>query len=468
MCVGGFTSCETGKTAKPSNLEKQVSNFRDESEPGEETEVISVDPPTVEEEVKSEQEDTSSDDIEEDPSNWLSAIGKIKGLNVKGYRLRGEGPDGARFDWVDVKSSKVALSDIRRGEWTLYAQAIGEDGTVVATGSLKTFLSESTPLGTLFLSDEVGSGSVKCNLKWNTSQVLYPSVEVYVKTHDGEFKARDKSEIKMTGDGEAVWTAKNVPAGAYIVRVILKDENEVVSGVAAALRVVENKESVGNCNFVIGKLSTVFGIDLQGSPVDTVEGEIVLTNGILSFESMIESLSYTWFIDGSAIPEINNQKVDITSLGLKKGYYRFDCIASQKDGFNSINTNTVYVYVDGDNIMCVSPEEADSNKGDIPTGYFEVLTEEENEEDGSVIVSPLENLSEDNSTAEENSASEEAVNMDYEEILRYIPEDVAEQVEEAVEDARSKGQTSDEIWEQAIRKAYVSIGRDPEELAKFF
>lgn len=503
--VAGLTSCATSKTTTKENItpvisEKQV------------VETVSVEQPVTETETITENAVTEE---AEEESNWLSAIGKIKGLNVKSYRLRGVGPDGAFFDWIDVKSPKVALSDIRRGEWTLFAEALAEDGTVLATGSLKTFLSESTPLGTLLLSDEVGSGSIKCNLSWNTSQVLYPSIEIYIKTHDGEFVARDKSEIEITENGKAVWTASNVPSGSYIARIILKDEGQVVSGIAAALRVVENKESLGNCQFVIGKLSTVFGIDLQNSPLDTVEGDITLANGILTFESPLTNLEYTWFIDGTALIDLNTQSLDIATLNLPKGYYRFDCIASQENGFSSINTNTVYVYVDGASVICVTPEEADSQKGDVPNGYFEVLTDPENNSpdvqiitletvDGDkpatpIVSSETENVvteakpvgtetivteilpaisetdtdSKDVAKDEDITTSEGSSKLSDEEIedlLRYIPEDAREEVIEEVEVAKTekKGQNTDEIWYNSIKKAFEIAGRDPSELDKYY
>ena len=335
-----------------------------------EMEVISVEPDVpVQEEAVIEAEDESK-------GGWLNAMGTIDGMDVKGFRLRGEGPDGASFDWVDVKGTKVALSDIRRGEWDLYAEAIGHNGEVVATGHLKTFLSESTPLGTLFLSEEVGSGDVSCDFGWTTTQVLYPSIEVYMKTEDGDFMARDPREVKIDENGHAVWTAKDVPAGSYIVRALLKDEGEVVSGVAAALRVIDGKTSVGNCRFVIGKLSTVVGIGLQNSPIYTGPGDIALEAGILSFVSDVADLKYSWFLDGSLMNDFRNMKdVDLNKLELKKGFYRIDCIASNPAGFSSINTDTVFVYSDGaGTVVSVTEEQADSRKGDVPEGYMEVPT----------------------------------------------------------------------------------------------
>ncbi len=358
MSVGSLVSCASGKGVTEADTKTADG-----------VEVISV------EQVMADEAAAAAEESDSNPTNWLSAFGSIKGLNVKGYRLRGEGPDGASFDWVDLKSTKVALSDIRRGEWTLYAEAIGENGDVVATGSLKTFLSDATPLGTLFLSEAVGNGDVSCVFEWTPTQVLYPNIEIYVKTADGEFVARDKSEIKITENGEAVWTVKDMPAGTYVVRAILKDENEIVSGVAAALRVIDGKKSVGTCQFVVGKLSTVFGIDLQNIPLDTVNGSLSIEDNTLSFNSDKENLIYAWFLDGDLLASCREKTVNVSELALGRGYYRIDCIASDAAGFTSLNTMSMYIYSDGNGAYKeVTAEEADSNMGDVPVGYTEIET----------------------------------------------------------------------------------------------
>lgn len=320
------------------------------------------------------------------PDGWLNSLGTIDGLNVVRYRIRGVGPEGASFDWIDVTSSKVALSDIRRGEWTIYGQAISETGEVVAKGSITTFLSASTPLGAVYLDSTEGAGDVSCSFNWSTSQVLYPEVEVYVQYEGGEFTARDSSEIVITENGKAEWKAQNMEAGPYVVRAILKDDGELVSGIAAALRVIDGKTSVGDIKFTVGKLSTVYGITLENSPENTVTGSIILDGTSLRYEADRENVKYMWFMNGDIL-DGKESMVDVADLQLKKGYYRFDCIVNGSD-INSINGATVFVFVNGTEVSLVPEIEADSRKGDIPKGYDEVLTSSsamtviEPEEDG--------------------------------------------------------------------------------------
>lgn len=335
-------------------------------------EVINVEQETVQEVPAGT---LALDFSDEDSTNWLSALGDIRGLDIKSYQLRGEGPDGAKFDWIEVTGTKVALSDVRRGHWTLYARAIGENGEILATGQLETFLSDSSPMGAVYLDSEVGQGNARCSFAWNTFQVLYPSIEIYVKKGDGEYIARDPSEISI-GDGVAVWNAHDLGAGSYIVRAILKDEGEVVSGVAAAMRIIDTKLSVGDVRFIVGKLSTVYGISLMNSPVATIRGDLKLNGTTVGYESESTGLSYDWFLNGEYVSEYGEQSIDMGSRGLGKGFYRIDCIV-QDSSDTSINSASMLVYVDGETVKQVTEEEADGAKDSAPEGYDEVVTNSE-------------------------------------------------------------------------------------------
>ena len=335
---------------------------------------ISLEPETEEEIIQ--EEEVQSEPIE-DESNWLSALGDIKGLDIKSYQLRGEGPDGASFDWIEVTTTKVALSDVRRGQWTLYARAIGENGEILATGQLETFLSDSSPMGAVYLDSEAGQGNARCAFVWNTFQVLFPTIEIYVKKGSGEYIPRDSSEISI-GNGVAVWNGHDLGAGSYVVRAILKDEGEIVAGVAAAMRILDGKLSVGDVRFIVGKLSTIYGISLNNSPVATIRGDLDLDEetGIVKYTSDSENLRHDWFLNGDYMVDSNGSSVDIAAMGLEKGFYRIDCIV-QDANETSINSDSILVYADGAKVKVVTEDEADGAKGDVPTGYNEIVTNSE-------------------------------------------------------------------------------------------
>lgn len=269
----------------------------------------------------------------------------IKGLDVVSYRVRGEGPDGAWFDWVESDTPKIALADVRRGLWTIYAQGLNRYGEPVVQGKLETFLSEDSPVDNLIFDEQYGTGDVRSALAWNPAQVMHPAVEVYLRADDGEYMARPSDEITV-GNGTAIWAAHDIPSGSYIARFVLKDGSSPVSGAAAAVRVIDDSTSVGQVRMTIGDLSQVYGIELNNIPADTLQGHLELTGGEASYinESDKSGLIYDWFLDG--VFETSGEAHSIPLSALKRGYHRIDCVARTAD-YGSINSTAFHVYADG-------------------------------------------------------------------------------------------------------------------------
>lgn len=288
----------------------------------------------------------------------IQGLFDIEGLDIASYRIRGEGPDGAYFDWIAVDSPKVAISDIRRGQWTLYAQGLNKDGMPVVQGKLETFLSEDSPIDNLVFDEHYGKGDLRCALAWNPAQVQHPGVEVYIRPADGgDWTARDISEIAI-GNGTAMWTAENVESGSYIVRFILKDRSTIVSGAAAALRVIDDKVSVGSVRLTIGDLSHVYGISLDNEPVETIDGYLMLDAGKAVFETEAPDLFYDWYIDGTYQPEASGSD-SIALVGLAKGYHRVDCVV-RTEHYGSIDSDSIHIYTDGERVAEVSEDDVNA------------------------------------------------------------------------------------------------------------
>lgn len=275
----------------------------------------------------------------------VNGLFNVNGIDVKSYRIRGEGPDGAYFDWIPVTSSRVALSDIRRGQWTIYAEGLDANGNVIVTGKIETFLSENTPVDNLVLKTGEGKGDVRCDVRWNTSQVKNASMEVFVKPLDGDYVYRLPSELSYVENGHMIWSAQNLASGSYVARFILKDGSTVVSGAAAALRVVQDKISVGDVKMTVGDLSTVYGITIENLPEKTIDGKLVLNDGIAVFETDMDKdkLTYVWFVDGNEAAQ-ESGSLDLYALSLNKGYHRVDVVVMSSSE-TSINSCSLVVYV---------------------------------------------------------------------------------------------------------------------------
>lgn len=334
----------------------------------------------------------------------------VNGIDVKSYRIRGEGPDGAYFDWIPVTSSRVALSDIRRGQWTIYAEGLDANGNVIVTGKIDTFLSENTPVDNLVLNSNGGKGNVRCDVKWNTSQVKNPSVEVFVKPLDGDYVYRPTSELSYVDNGHVIWSAEKLTSGSYVARFILKDGSTVVSGAAAALRVVQDKVSIGDVRMTIGDLSTVYGITIENLPENTIRGSLVLNDGIASFQTDLDrsKLTYVWFVDGNEAGQESGD-LDLYVLGLNKGYHRVDVVVMSSSE-TSINSSSLIVYVNPDLAK-------DATSDQDPSQWLEELEELGLESDGvaagnSNIEQPAPELpSEEARVLEEDTSAANVVNV---------------------------------------------------------
>lgn len=272
----------------------------------------------------------------------------ISGVNVAKYRIKGEGPDGAFFDWIEVTEPRVAIADVRRGEWVIYAEGLNEKGEVMVKGKLNTFLSSDTPLDNLVLSPREGTGNAYCDLTWNPVQVRKPVVEIYLQDEDGNFAARDSAEISGE-NGRFMWQAFDIRSGSYIARFVLKDGSSTIGGAAAALRIIEGRTSVGSVNLKVGDLSTVFGINIQNTPQKTVVGSLFLKEDKIVFESATgfssSEYDYEWFVDGVKRENQNYSSVSIKDLGLDKGISRVDLIIHSSQ-YGSINSYTLDIEID--------------------------------------------------------------------------------------------------------------------------
>lgn len=286
-------------------------------------------------------------------------------VDVATYRIRGEGADGASFDWVEVTEPRVAIAGVRRGEWTIYAQALNEDGDVIVSGRLDTFLSSDAPTDNLVFEEVDGVGDVRTEITWNTSQVQDPSIEVYVKKDGGQFVPRDPAEVTFGEDGTAVWQATGLDAGSYVARFVFKDAGTVVGGSAAALRVISGYTSVGSVSMTVGDMTSEYSISLDNTPADVTLGTLHHDDGVLFFAPADggDGYSYEWYVDGEPVDGVTSQTLDLETLGLADGVYRVDVVVDN-GSYGSMNSyslvvlleaQSVYSTIGADEVCHISP-----------------------------------------------------------------------------------------------------------------
>lgn len=260
------------------------------------------------------------------------------------YRIRGEGPEGAWFGWRDVDSRYFALTELRRGEWTLYAEKLDADGKTIAKGNITTFVTEDRPVADIAFTAE-GLGDINCGLRWSPSQCMNPEIKVYVQDRKGNWYPRPEAEVTLGEDGcSATWNANGVDAGSYIARFVLYDGNSEIAGAVSALRVVDGYVSTGDVTFSVGYLNVPFGVRVDEEPVFAQGGTIEIDSGCAVYRDRDGNpQEVAWFVDGREMSTGYALSLDTT---MEKDFYRLDAVA-ETDNVSCSASATVLVHSTG-------------------------------------------------------------------------------------------------------------------------
>ena len=240
------------------------------------------------------------------------------------YRLRGEGPDGTAFGWKEINSQYIVLTDLRIGQWTLYAEKLDSKGNKVATGEVTAFITDSSdPTEIPFTSG--GYGDVICNITWGKEQSLNPELSVFI-LNGGEWYPRPKEEIQILEDGSAIWNANAISSGSYTARIMLSDNGKDIAGAVSALRVVDGYISEGNINLTIGCRETPYGVRIGTDPIFKSDGTIEIEDINAIYKSPDGSpQEVTWYINGIEASISDTINLDITN---NQTCYRLDAVTN--------------------------------------------------------------------------------------------------------------------------------------------
>ena len=288
--------------------------------------------------------------VELEAQAYADALFGEDDFNVVRTRIRGEGPDGAYFDWIEMESNHIVLtSGIRRGEWTLIVQGLDENNDVVAVGTMTTFLSENSPVANVILRPTEGSGNISARITWNPAQVHAAKIEIYMQdAQGGTLIPRPASEITL-GSGNALWEATNIPTGSYIIRVILRDGDYSV-GMAAALRVYDGKLSTGVIPLNIGDISTAYGIT---AVIPNINGNLVVDGSSVTFIGSGHD-DICWYLDGELLGSA--QSVILDDLPITENGHLLDVIAT--NGYGNICHLGLLVVKDFDGSYTIIDQES--------------------------------------------------------------------------------------------------------------
>ena len=225
--------------------------------------------------------------------------------------------------WKEVNSQYVVLTDLRIGQWTLYAEKLDSKGNKIATGEVTSFINDySGPTEIPFTTG--GLGDVACNITWGKNQCINPDLSVFIMTGEGEWFPRPKEEIQIIEDGLALWRANAITSGSYSARIMLSDDNRKIAGAVSALRVVDGYISQGNINLTIGCRETPYGVRIGTDPIFKSDGTIEIEGINATYKSPDGvPMEVTWYINGIEATTSESIGIDTTD---NQGCYRLDAV----------------------------------------------------------------------------------------------------------------------------------------------
>lgn len=170
-----------------------------------------------------------------DPDQIRSVISDLDTVPVS-YSIEGSNDTGSVFD-VLTPDTNIQIPDLSPGTWQIRVCAFNEQGQMIAEGSGTL---EVQPGGytsmTIVLRDATGTGSLDFSLIWNADLVWNESLEICLKTFNGDLIPL----IYSQNPGTAAGLTENLSAGFYTLEVQLFDDLVLVMG---AMEIVQIRES---------------------------------------------------------------------------------------------------------------------------------------------------------------------------------------------------------------------------------
>ena len=276
-------------------------------------------------------------------------------MDVVSMLINGVGPGEKTFELSSSNINQVVIDNLLIGNWSFTVTALNDEGNALAIGEITTFVREQNNTVSVDLDTLVGEGTLSLALSWNpeqTSENLELLVTITDETDDEMIlEPNDFTNVNKIA-GSATFE-KTLAAGYYTISILIKEQDEIISGCTDTVRIIDETTSNGTIVLVIGAVVDGFKFTITDSTLMPIDGTITCTpeepvsgEGFsITFEPTLydgiteDDISCQWYCDGQKI-------IDGTSLSLetitKGGSYRYDIIVSHADG-QSIGSKSITV-----------------------------------------------------------------------------------------------------------------------------
>ena len=207
--------------------------------------------------------------------------------------------------WFVTDRTALDVKGVHQGEWDLRVvsmyDALGEDRTFaegasrIAKGQAVKRLSAAGASATVTLDrlvrgDEGGTlpagQTAALTAKWDSDQVSTPTLTIKAK-YQGDGTAdsvaagfttwKEEALTAATNIGSYAYTSDPLPAGSYTVLASLTEGGKTIAGTADVVRILENRQSIGDIPLTIGLVTNEYKLAIQDMTMRPIEGEIVVS-----------------------------------------------------------------------------------------------------------------------------------------------------------------------------------------------
>jgi hypothetical protein len=273
-------------------------------------------------------------------------------MEIDSYHITGTGPDLQTVD-IEATDTTITLGNLAIGKWTLHAEALNNEGAVLAKGTTTTILSKVTSTAVVNLDELSGEGSLSVGFLWPIDQVA-DDVDIALSVID-----QGGNEVTITPatvnkeHGTALLSVASLPAGSYMLHAKLYSQGILVSGAAEAVRIIENTETSGSMMLIIGDLSTTFSITIINETMMPLKGTIACTpqNPVAGEEVCMtftpeslpdgvsqDTITALWYCEGELVPSDGFSYTCIPAAGS----HRYDIIV-EGEKLGSIGSASILV-----------------------------------------------------------------------------------------------------------------------------
>ena len=251
---------------------------------------------------------------------------------------------------VAVSESSVEIDGLASGSWTITVSGVNADDTVIGmgVGTVDIAQGEDSTLSVV-VSPLAGNGTLSLTASWDTASVGSSPELIASLTPVGGSAGTISFTIDVS-QGTATYSNSAIPAGYYLLSLVLYDNEVNCGGAAEIVRIAEDQTSSGTISLSVNVhgVIVVTITQLMNDPVIlTLENTMssITTDSSMTITASTSNATdvvYSWYVDGISITADDEDTCTVNGDSLTEGQHRLDVIAITSDQARAGSTSHTF------------------------------------------------------------------------------------------------------------------------------